>query len=281
MEKLKCIRCQHEWIPKVATPSVCPRCKSPFWNKPYRVKKPLHPDGKPMPIIEQYEAERVIYGTSMKIVMEDEISPRDMSMYYKETYDAYNKNPEDYINENPIVATPEPVDETTGVILKALTAILDRLEKIENRTGTELSLEEYMVKKGYPMAEENLIPYVATKEQSSESFICAKTHMFICPGENKALCSICKQQDFWKNATNLRVALEMEDIEKPGEVAPEDTFEVKALNCKERETNAGLPFCCYRYKGEFHNNYCARCIEMIEIWGEQAAGYAQQMKEKK
>ena len=31
----KCERCKHEWVPrKKEMPIVCPRCKSPYWNKP-------------------------------------------------------------------------------------------------------------------------------------------------------------------------------------------------------------------------------------------------------
>ena len=34
----RCERCSHEWIPRGARnglgPNVCPRCKSPYWNKP-------------------------------------------------------------------------------------------------------------------------------------------------------------------------------------------------------------------------------------------------------
>lgn len=37
LEGYKCERCDHEWIPRETTegePLVCPRCKSPYWNKP-------------------------------------------------------------------------------------------------------------------------------------------------------------------------------------------------------------------------------------------------------
>ena len=40
---LKCLRCGHEWIPnRPVEPKVCPKCKSPYWNKPKwkGVKKP-------------------------------------------------------------------------------------------------------------------------------------------------------------------------------------------------------------------------------------------------
>src|SRR5712664_1043313 len=32
----RCERCTHEWIPKDTSrePSVCPKCKSPYWNRP-------------------------------------------------------------------------------------------------------------------------------------------------------------------------------------------------------------------------------------------------------
>ena len=30
---LKCIRCNHEWIPrKAGQPKFCPKCRSPYWN---------------------------------------------------------------------------------------------------------------------------------------------------------------------------------------------------------------------------------------------------------
>lgn len=30
---VNCLRCEHIWYPVVATPKVCPRCKSRLWNK--------------------------------------------------------------------------------------------------------------------------------------------------------------------------------------------------------------------------------------------------------
>ena len=31
----KCFRCEHKWIPREEErPAVCPRCKSPYWDKP-------------------------------------------------------------------------------------------------------------------------------------------------------------------------------------------------------------------------------------------------------
>lgn len=34
----RCDRCGHEWIPKDFSkePEVCPKCKSPYWNRPRR-----------------------------------------------------------------------------------------------------------------------------------------------------------------------------------------------------------------------------------------------------
>jgi len=35
VEGYKCERCTHEWIPRnKETPIICPKCKSPYWNKP-------------------------------------------------------------------------------------------------------------------------------------------------------------------------------------------------------------------------------------------------------
>lgn len=31
----KCYRCEHKWTPREEEqPAVCPKCKSPYWNKP-------------------------------------------------------------------------------------------------------------------------------------------------------------------------------------------------------------------------------------------------------
>lgn len=36
----KCYRCGHSWIPRDENnkPPVCPKCKSPYWDKPKRFK---------------------------------------------------------------------------------------------------------------------------------------------------------------------------------------------------------------------------------------------------
>lgn len=33
----RCERCEHEWVPRETTkgePTICPECKSPYWNRP-------------------------------------------------------------------------------------------------------------------------------------------------------------------------------------------------------------------------------------------------------
>lgn len=30
---LKCLRCNHEWPSKQSHPTICPKCKSPYWDK--------------------------------------------------------------------------------------------------------------------------------------------------------------------------------------------------------------------------------------------------------
>jgi len=36
LEGFRCERCGHEWVPRDngQEPAVCPKCKSPSWNKP-------------------------------------------------------------------------------------------------------------------------------------------------------------------------------------------------------------------------------------------------------
>jgi predicted Zn-ribbon and HTH transcriptional regulator len=39
----RCERCSHEWIPRDSEqePSVCPKCKSPYWDRPRRATSML------------------------------------------------------------------------------------------------------------------------------------------------------------------------------------------------------------------------------------------------
>jgi predicted Zn-ribbon and HTH transcriptional regulator len=36
MAGFQCERCEHKWVPREEgqVPTVCPKCKSPYWNKP-------------------------------------------------------------------------------------------------------------------------------------------------------------------------------------------------------------------------------------------------------
>lgn len=35
LEGYRCERCNHEWIPRTKDyPVICPKCKSPYWDKP-------------------------------------------------------------------------------------------------------------------------------------------------------------------------------------------------------------------------------------------------------
>ena len=34
LTNLKCLRCNHKWIPKKTEVRICPKCKSPYWDKP-------------------------------------------------------------------------------------------------------------------------------------------------------------------------------------------------------------------------------------------------------
>lgn len=38
----RCLRCGHEWVPRTMVdrePTICPKCKSPYWNKERRRTK--------------------------------------------------------------------------------------------------------------------------------------------------------------------------------------------------------------------------------------------------
>ena len=40
LPKYECNRCSHSWIPRAEKePKVCPKCKSPYWNKVRKYKK--------------------------------------------------------------------------------------------------------------------------------------------------------------------------------------------------------------------------------------------------
>lgn len=37
----RCYRCKHAWVPRDIgeIPAICPKCKSPYWNKPKKIFK--------------------------------------------------------------------------------------------------------------------------------------------------------------------------------------------------------------------------------------------------
>jgi predicted Zn-ribbon and HTH transcriptional regulator len=37
----QCERCEHKWVPREEgeEPRVCPKCKSPYWNKPRKTEQ--------------------------------------------------------------------------------------------------------------------------------------------------------------------------------------------------------------------------------------------------
>lgn len=40
LTELKCQRCEHKWNPRrPVRPIICPKCKSPYWDKPRKSKK--------------------------------------------------------------------------------------------------------------------------------------------------------------------------------------------------------------------------------------------------
>ncbi len=44
-EKLKCLRCGYEWLPRTEEVFTCAKCRSPYWNVPRTMinKKPRSP----------------------------------------------------------------------------------------------------------------------------------------------------------------------------------------------------------------------------------------------
>jgi len=39
MRICKCLRCGHEWATRQEMPTICPKCKSPYWDKERKVSK--------------------------------------------------------------------------------------------------------------------------------------------------------------------------------------------------------------------------------------------------
>lgn len=37
----RCERCGHQWLPRgELTPKICPKCKTPYWDRPRRARRP-------------------------------------------------------------------------------------------------------------------------------------------------------------------------------------------------------------------------------------------------
>ncbi len=38
IRKLKCLKCQHEWMPRTSDVRQCPKCKTAYWDSKKEVK---------------------------------------------------------------------------------------------------------------------------------------------------------------------------------------------------------------------------------------------------
>lgn len=46
IDGFRCERCEHEWVPRdkaAPDPKVCPKCKSPYWDRPRKAEGPTTP----------------------------------------------------------------------------------------------------------------------------------------------------------------------------------------------------------------------------------------------
>lgn len=42
LQGFRCERCGHQWVPRATTegePVICPKCKSPYWDRPRQITK--------------------------------------------------------------------------------------------------------------------------------------------------------------------------------------------------------------------------------------------------
>lgn len=91
---LNCLRCGHYWNPRVANPVVCPRCHSPFWNRPRRSAAPagslnqvgdLAPYVRAFALMNRLQRERVVrrwvlYGSTAFVYYDQPIVTRDVDI---------------------------------------------------------------------------------------------------------------------------------------------------------------------------------------------------------
>lgn len=38
IHKVQCKRCQHKWVPRIPELRICPKCKSPYFDRPKKSK---------------------------------------------------------------------------------------------------------------------------------------------------------------------------------------------------------------------------------------------------
>lgn len=48
LDGFECERCGHQWVPRERgeEPRVCPKCKSPYWDRPRKDAEPVKKPGK-------------------------------------------------------------------------------------------------------------------------------------------------------------------------------------------------------------------------------------------
>jgi Zn finger protein HypA/HybF involved in hydrogenase expression len=39
IQKMNCLRCGHSWAPRQTDVRICPKCKSPYWDRPRKETK--------------------------------------------------------------------------------------------------------------------------------------------------------------------------------------------------------------------------------------------------
>ena len=60
LDGYQCERCEHAWVPRDKSgelPSVCPKCKSPYWNKPRKADSAAA-EAKPKPAAKPRKAQK-------------------------------------------------------------------------------------------------------------------------------------------------------------------------------------------------------------------------------
>lgn len=55
LPRLRCQRCEHEWVPRTLTVRECPSCKSAYWDTPRKAKPVLTPAPELVPKVEMEE----------------------------------------------------------------------------------------------------------------------------------------------------------------------------------------------------------------------------------